>query len=173
MARQSRNPHMQTDMQSITMDTPTDSLFEAYHKAIADRDRAARALFNRAANEVIEAVWQGLHHFDPEAIRKAATYGHCEVDAVWKLMSTTIQGSTWVLEPWKAKALLDGADACGISPWSCYAWDYGTEGAEAAEDQDLASHVLQCTVRDRLQTYVEAMARHMGVWSPAPEDAGF
>ena len=155
---------MHTDMQSNNLDTPTEELFEAYHGTIAARDRAARLLFTRAVSDITEAIWQGLHHFDPEVIRKAATYGHCEVDAIWKLMSEVIATSQWSFITYKCKAVLDGAEACGISPWCCYSSDYGSEAADNAGEDELAAHVLQVTVRDRLQTHVEAMARHMGVW---------
>jgi hypothetical protein len=151
MARQSRNPYMQTDMSY----TSTHDLIRAYTVAKSELCGAAAQVWIRATEDIEMSFVEGLSDLDFDTLRKAVK-GEDEspLDA---LLGSVCDTSPWVIIPHRARAVREGAFAME---------EYGAfEGAPGRTLEEKVAGALYAYVHPKVQTIAQAALERRISWA--------
>lgn len=151
MARQSRNPYMQTDMSY----TSTDALLRSYAIAKNKADAAAAPVWKRAVEDIEMSFVEALSSLDFDTLREAVK-GHDKsvLDALlWSVCDTT----PWVIIPHRARAVREGGLAME---------EYGAfEGPKGRTLEEKVAGALYAVLRPHLQTLAQASLERRISWA--------
>ena len=151
MARQSRNPYMQTDMSYIS----TDDLIRSYALAKSELTGAAAQVWIRATEDIEMSFIEGLSDWDFDTLRKAVK-GEDE-DLLGNHLWSVCDTSPWVIIPHRARAVREGAFAME---------EYGAfEGPKGRTLEEKVHGALYAYVHPKVQTIAQAALERRISWA--------
>lgn len=152
MARQGRNPHMQTDTMSYTSTT---DLIRSYTVAKGELAGAAAQVWIRAVEDTELSFVEGLSGMDFNTLRDAVKLN--DKSALGALLWSVCDTSPWVIIPHRARAVREGGLAME---------EYGAfEGPKGRTLEEKVAGALYAVVRPKVQTIAQASLERRISWA--------